>query len=184
MAEICAPHCSVCKSVCCRADFCRENIDCLFLTLLSSPTLPNSATYNAGRGWLTASGCALSAGRPPVCYQFTCQKIMDALPDDTQRYLLSVLSELIPHLGKHALGSRHLVEIMDISELARVDFSRFQKRLSEAHNALEAIRSFAENGRLPDSALEALKRIKLRPDPTASRTGIPRCIKHSSACGR
>jgi hypothetical protein len=179
MADLCAPHCSICERVCCRPEYCRESIDSPFLALLNSKALQITA-YSAECGWLAPTGCALSTGRPPVCYQFNCQKIFDALSDDNHRYVLSVLSELVPHVGKRASGTTHLVEIMDVSQLERMKINRFRKRLAEARNALEAIRSFAENRRLPDSALEALKRIKPRP---ASRTRITRCIKHNSAAG-
>jgi hypothetical protein len=96
LANICAPHCAVCKRVCCRPEYCRETIDSPFLALLNPEISPNSQ-YSADRGWLTLRGCALSAGRPPVCYQFICKKIFDSLPDDTSRYLLEVLSELVVH---------------------------------------------------------------------------------------
>ena len=161
MADICAPHCSICKRICCRSEYCRENIDSPFLTLLCAQTRLNTA-YSTERGWLTPAGCALSAGRPPVCYQFICKKIFASLPDDIHRYLLAVLSELVPHVGKRALGSRHLVEIMKAVELERVDIDRFRKRLTEARNALGAIQSFTANRLLPDSALEALRKIKPR----------------------
>jgi hypothetical protein len=169
IADICAPHCLVCEHVCCRPEYCRENIDSPFLRLLSSKTLPNTV-YSAERGWLRSTGCALSAGRPPVCYQFNCKKIFDSLPDDIHRYLLGVLSELIAHVGKRAFGSRHLVEIMHAAELERVDVDRFYKRLNEARKALRAIRSFAANRSLPDPASEALTRIKPMPTSPASRT--------------
>lgn len=159
LAKICAPHCAVCKRVCCRPEYCRETIDSPFLALLNSEISPNSQ-YSADRGWLTLRGCALSAGRPPVCYQFICKKIFDSLPDDTSRYLLEVLSELVVHTGKRAFGSRHLVEIMDAGTLERVDVERFERRLAEARYALEAIRSFAGNASLPDSALKILTIIK------------------------
>lgn len=159
VADICAPHCAMCERVCCRPEYCRENIDSLFLTRISSRAFQNTV-FSAECGWLASTGCMLSTGRPPVCYQFNCKKIFESLPDDTRRYLLDVLSELIPHIGKRALGARHLVEIMHVSELERVDAIRIRKRLTEARNALGAIRSFACQSDLPDSALEVLRRIK------------------------
>jgi hypothetical protein len=169
LANICAPHCAVCERVCCRPEYCRETIDSPFLSLLNSAVAPNSA-YTADHGWLTSSGCALSVGRPPVCYQFICKKIFDFLPDDAHCYLLEVLSELIVHTGKRAFGSRHLVEIMDAGTLERVEIERFGKRLTEARNALEAVRSFAGNAGLPDTTLKILTKIKPRPTSPPSPT--------------
>ena len=155
IADFCAPHCSVCESVCCRPEYCRENLDSPFLTLLGLKTPPKSE-YNAARGWLTSTGCALSAGRPPVCYQFNCKTIIAALPDDQKRYLMRVLSNLVPHIGKRALGHRHLVEIMDAAKLKRVKITRFRKRLAEARRALQIIQSINGNGFPAASILEDL----------------------------
>jgi len=169
IAEFSAPFCSVCETVCCRPEYCRETIDSPFLTLLRSKTLQNAA-YDAKRGWLTPTGCALPAGRPPVCYQFNCKKILDSLPDDCHRYLLGALSELVAYVGKRAIGSRHLIEALDVTELERLHVDRIRKRLNEARMALGAIQAFAGNGALPASALEVLKKIKPRPASPVSRT--------------
>jgi hypothetical protein len=165
ISDFCAPSCSVCEGVCCRPEYCRENIDSPFLTLLSS-TIQQNKTYSIGAGWLTSTGCALSAGRPPVCYQYSCKTIMDALPDGRHRYIFQVLSDLVHHIGKRSLGNRHLVEIMDSAQLKNVKAERIGKRLTEARRALHVIQLFTINGCLPDSALADLMRIK--PMPTAA----------------
>ena len=158
ISSFCAPHCSVCGLVCCRPEFCRETIDSPFLNLLNA-TIRSNAPYSEQRGWLTSSGCALPAGRPPVCYQFNCDKIIDALPDDLNRYLARVLSNLVPHIGKRALGDRHLVEVMDPARLEKVKYSRFNKRLEEARKALQAIQSVKRFGALPASSRRDLSKI-------------------------
>jgi len=165
ITNICSPHCSACESVCCRPEFCRENLDSPFLKLLSSRTPPKSG-YHAARGWLTSTGCALSTGRPPVCYQFNCNIILDTLPDDQHRYLFQVLSNLVPHIGKRSLDDRHLVEIMDPAQLKKVQFKRFGRRLSEASQALQVIQSCNRPGDLAASSLVILSKI----------TSIPRAI--------
>jgi hypothetical protein len=158
ISNFCAPHCSVCELVCCRPEFCRETIDSPFLNLLNARVRRNAA-YSAQRGWQTSSGCALPAGRPPVCYQFNCDKILDTLPDDLTRYLARVLSNLVPHIGKRALGDRHLVEVMDPARLEKVKYSRFSKRLEEARKALQAIQSVKRPGVLPASSRRVLSKI-------------------------
>jgi len=166
ISDFCAPHCSVCELVCCRPKFCRENIDSPFLNLISSKS-PQNPAYSASRGWLTSSGCALSNGRPPVCYQFNCDKIIEFLPDDLNRYLARVLSNLVPHIGKRALGDRHLVEIMDPAQLKKVKQGRFAKRLGEARNALQVIQSFKRHGFLPASSRSTLAKISPIPPSLA-----------------
>jgi len=163
IAKLCGPHCSVCETVCCRPEYCRESIDSPFLALLRE-TYPPQTKYTAERGWLTPSGCALACGRPPVCYQFSCRKIAAALPDDSHRHLMNVLSNLVSHAGKRALAGRHIVEIMDAAGLAQVKITRFHKRLDEARKAFEVIQAFKMNGRLPASARTVLS--KIAPVPT------------------
>jgi hypothetical protein len=158
ISDLCAPHCSSCDRVCCGPEFCRENSDSPFLNRLSAKVLRKPA-YSARRGWLTSSGCALSNGRPPVCYQFNCDKILKSLPDDLSRYLARVLSNLVPHIGKRALGNRHLVEIMDPAQLNKVSHGRFAKRLDEARSALQVIQSFKRHGFLPASSRTTLSTI-------------------------
>jgi hypothetical protein len=158
IANLCRPHCSVCETVCCRPEYCRENLDSPFLTLLGLKTPPRPG-YNSARGWQTSTGCALSAGRPPVCYQFNCNKIIDALPDDQHRYRFQVLSNLVPHIGKRALGHRHLVEIMDAAQLKKVSLNRFGRRLNEARKALHVIQSVNKPDFWKASSLAALSRV-------------------------
>jgi hypothetical protein len=108
---------------------------------------------------LTSTGCALSAGRPPVCYQFNCSIILDAMPDDRHRIILQIFSNLVPHIGKRTLGDRHLVEIMDPAQLKKVQFKRFGKRLSEAYQAFQVIQSCIRPGDLAASSLGILSKI-------------------------
>jgi len=158
IAYICAPHCSVCQSVCCGPEYCRETIDSPFLNLVRSNSQPDKA-FSAERGWLASTGCALSAGRPPVCYQFNCNKIIDGLPTNQHRYLFRVLSNLVPYIGKRSLGTRHLIEIMDPAHLKKIKHERFVKRLGEARKALQVIQSCKQHGLLPASSRTILSKI-------------------------
>jgi hypothetical protein len=167
MAKLCGPHCSVCEIVCCRPEYCRESIDSPFLALLRTK-YPPQTKYTAERGWLTPNGCALACGRPPVCYQFNCLKITAALPDDSHRHLMKVLSNLVSHAGKRALAARHVVEIMDAAGLARIKITRFHKRLNEARKALEVIQAFEIYGCLPASSRAVLSKIAPVPPTTFS----------------
>ena len=156
--NLCGQRCSLCKSVCCRPDYCRKNLDSPFLARLRSKT-PSKSGYNAAQGWLTPNGCALSNGRPPVCYQFNCDKIIDGVPTDQHRYFFKVLSNLVPYIGKRSLGTRHLVEIMDPAQLRKVSLKRFRKRLNTARDALHVIQSAKESDFSKASSLAALSRV-------------------------
>jgi hypothetical protein len=75
------------------------------------------------------------------------------------RYAMIVLSKLISYIGKKALGSRHLIEVMDPADLKKIKYSRFQKRLSEARNAFDVVQFFFSDDRLENDALKVLSKI-------------------------
>ncbi len=116
-------------------------------------------SYSTQKAWLSEAGCKLSVGRPPVCYEFLCANILDAQQTGMQRYAMIVLSKLISHIGKKALGSRHLIEVMDPADLKKVRYSRFEKRLSEARNAFDVVQLFFRGHKLENDALKVLSKI-------------------------
>jgi hypothetical protein len=138
IAGLSGPACAVCEKVCCSPVYCRESLESPFLARVRAED-PPQGVYSPAKGWLTAAGCALACGRPPVCYQFNCRQITEIFPDDHRRYLMKVLSHLVPYVGRRAWGSRHIVEIMDEAVLARLKIARFQRRLAEARSALGII---------------------------------------------
>jgi hypothetical protein len=162
MSAVCEPHCSVCTAVCCGPEYCRETIMSPFLAHLTADSRPPTV-FCPKFGWLTSTGCALAVGKPPVCYQFSCSKIINALPDDHHRYHFQVLSELVNHIGKRALGRHHLVEIMDPVRLQRVNPKRIERRLNQAWNALAAIQSYSRTGRMTAPILTSLSKIVPHP---------------------
>ena len=162
MSDVCEPHCSACTAVCCGPEYCCETIISPFLAHLTNTARPTTV-FCAKFGWRTSTGCALAVGRPPVCYQFSCNKIINALPDDHHRYHFQVLSELVHHIGKRALGNRHLVEIMDPVSLQRINAERIQRRLNEAWNALAAIQLYSRAGRITASIPTDLSKIVPHP---------------------
>jgi hypothetical protein len=120
---------------------------------------PQKAFYSAQNGWLSEAGCRLSVGRPPVCYEFLCTNILDAQQNRIQHYATIVLAKLISHIGKRALGSRHLIEIMDPAELKKVKYTRFEKRMSEARTAFEVVQLVFRGNKLEDDGFKVLSRI-------------------------
>ncbi len=152
--------CSNCAQVCCKPVYCRESIESPFLSLLIKKSIAKPfLLMPPHRGWLNETGCNLTVGRPPVCYEFLCDRILDSQPPGLQHYATIVLAKLVSHIGKRALGPRHLIEIMDPVKLRQVKFSRFEKRLSEALCALEIIQSIFSGDKLDGDALEILSKI-------------------------
>jgi hypothetical protein len=157
-SELWFQWCSNCREVCCKAVYCRETFESPFLFLLlkkNSHQVSNSTQMD----WLSETGCKLSVGRPPVCYEFLCSNILDARRPGMQRYAMIVLSKLISHIGKRALGSRHLIEVMDSADLKKVRYSRFEKRWAEARNAFEVVQLIFKGNKLENDALKVLSKI-------------------------
>jgi len=150
--------CSNCREVCCKALYCRETFESPFLFSLLNK-YSHQLYNNTQKAWLSEAGCKLSVGRPPVCYEFLCNTILGAQQTGMHRYAMIVLSKLISHIGKRALGSRHLIEVMDPADLKKIKYSRFKKRLSEARNAFDVVQFFFSGDRLENDALKVLSKI-------------------------
>ena len=160
-SELWFQWCYSCRKVCCKAIYCRETLESPFLFLLSKNHSPE-VSYGTQKDWLGEAGCKLSVGRPPVCYEFLCGTILEAQQPGMHRYAMIVLSKLISHIGKRALGSRHLIEVMDPADLKKVKYSRFEKRLSETRNAFDVVQLFFSGHKLENDALKVLSKISKR----------------------
>ena len=157
-SEFWSQWCSNCRQVCCKSVYCRETIESPFLYLLLQKH-SHHISYHTQKDWLSQTGCKLSVGRPPVCYEFLCGNILDAQQTGMQRYAMIILSKLISHIGKRALGPRHLIEVMEPADLKKIRYSRFEKRLSEARNAFDVVQLFLSGNKLEDDALKILSKI-------------------------
>lgn len=151
----CRDVCELCTSCCCRADLCEEALESPFLSLLHRQAELESDAY----GFLTETGCALEIGRPPVCYEFFCDELLDAQPDELHCNVLRILGRLPSYAGKNALGNTHLAEIMQEEELDHLAFHRLGKQLQNAREALDCIRDFYSTGVFSELSNRILRRI-------------------------
>lgn len=137
-ARWCQPSCSVCRHVCCRAHYCIETRQSAFLASVAERFSPRSV-FSHTHGWLgQEGGCTLVAGRSPVCYEFVCRTIVDAVAGDPLRhYALMVASMVMTHVGKRAIGGRHVVEATQAADLKRIKTERFLARLDIAEAAFD-----------------------------------------------
>lgn len=141
MNAACASTCAACAKVCCRPEMCRESLESPFLIMVRTSG-SNGTFWNKSRGWLGPKGCRLHAGRPPVCYEFLCQDILANQPDENSRTQLKALAYVLTQMGRRALGSDHLVEIMTQERLARLGTQRLAVRLDRAEASLLEQESF------------------------------------------
>ncbi len=133
----CRSFCSACQHVCCRAHFCIETRQSAFLTRVVRHFSPGSV-FNPSQGWLGKRGCTLVAGRPPVCYEFICRTILHGVAGDALRHhALLVASMVVTHVGKKAIGGRHVVEATRPVDLERINPDRFLRRLDQAESAFD-----------------------------------------------
>ena len=152
------PDCSVCAGTCCHIDICREVLESPFLELLRKEYQAH-AKFSSENGWLSETGCILTVGRPPACYEFLCNDIIETLPTPLHQSVFNVLSKLVSHIGKRAYRGKHIVEIINLKELDRVNLSNFDNRLKESMAAFDAIQSFNENNILSSRHRQHLSRI-------------------------
>ena len=133
----CRPYCSVCRHVCCRAHYCDESRQSAFLECVVRQFSPRSV-FSPTHGWLGQKGCALVAGRPPVCYEFICRPIADGVAGEPLlSHALRVASMVVTHVGQKAIGRHHLVEATRPADLKRIKPERFFSRLDRAEAAFD-----------------------------------------------
>ncbi|WP_155316421.1 hypothetical protein [Desulfosarcina alkanivorans] len=158
MTRFCRPFCSVCRQVCCQSHFCLETRESTFLGQVVR-CFPPQSVFDPSRGWLSATGCTLVAGRPPVCYEFLCRSIsgaVSATPD--HHHALLALSMVMTYVGRRAVGGRHLVEVTHPPDLNRINPDRLGARLHDAKDAALASAAVLD-GRPSDAGMRALCRI-------------------------
>ena len=154
--------CSACNGACCRPEICEESLTSPFLKRVRQH-FASDAAFSDGRGWLQPTGCALTVGRPPVCYKFLCDAVLKEPTAPEFRYVVMILSNLINHVGKKALGCKHIVELQDSSELKRVNFTRFEKQLNEATEAFHLGRTYLDGDIAELNVSPILKKISAPP---------------------
>jgi hypothetical protein len=132
VASACQPVCSVCTSCCCDVRFCRESVDSYWLRRIAALSGDHIGDFNDQEGWLSAEGCRLNVGRPPVCYEFYCEAIINAKQNHHSRKLLKVLGSLVGFVGSKALGGRHLITLTKFEIQNRLRFEKIRNRLEVA----------------------------------------------------
>lgn len=141
MRAACSSVCAVCRRVCCRPEMCRETLESPFLALVREHG-QNKLAWDEELGWLGPKGCKLKMGRPPVCYEFICPAIINALPDQATQTRVKDLAMLLSKAGRRAIGGDHLVEIMTTERLAKVNHRRMAARFGSAQAKLAEQESF------------------------------------------
>ncbi|MCF7849021.1 MAG: hypothetical protein K9M45_09240 [Kiritimatiellales bacterium] len=146
MVAVCGNMCGMCTACCCRADICEEACDSAFLQLLLKRQGFTEFDFDDHYGWLETAGCRLEYGRPPVCYEYFCDELIEAMPDDHFRETMRRAGLLIDDIGRNALGDIHLTEIRNPTDLEQVSVERLFQRLEKANVELTEIFQSLEKG--------------------------------------
>jgi hypothetical protein len=108
--QACTSACSQCRKVCCREIFCHESRDSAWLVLVRQQSESAALRYDTRKGWLAKNGCRLSAGRPPVCYEFFCSALL-ANPTNAAIPRARTLAKILSGVGARIHGGQHLVTL-------------------------------------------------------------------------
>lgn len=131
ISKACLSYCSRCGTLCCKRSICSESIDSHWLRIVWSLRGHEMGQYDGIMGWLSSYGCNLTAGRPPVCYMFFCNRIVEEIPTATYLCRLKAISELVTFAGKNAVGNRHLVTLSAEDIMTNLDFNRLRNRIAK-----------------------------------------------------
>ena len=119
-----ADYCRICQLKCCKEVYCRESMESSFLnTLISFQQIQYDPQY----GWLTPHGCQLAYGRPLVCYEFFCSKIL--LDVNFKRFnLLEDIREFIS-IGNRIYGNTHLICVENLRLITPQKLIKIQSKM-------------------------------------------------------
>jgi hypothetical protein len=131
VVQVCKPFCSTCSNCCCKIDFCSESFDSYWLRMTWELSGYSRSQYDDSIGWLSSDGCRLTTGRPPVCYEHLCNRIISETPDDRLDGVKGV-SRLLSSAGKNALGNRHLITLSSEQILSRMNFSKLRRQIAQS----------------------------------------------------
>ena len=133
--NVCRPFCRTCSDCCCEKDFCSESLDSYWLKMTWEMWGYDRSQYDESHGWLLSDGCRLVTGRPPVCYEYLCTKILSDVPG-IPLDILKEVSMLLSFTGKNALGNRHLITLSSEQILTRMNFNKLRRQIAKSLNLL------------------------------------------------
>ncbi len=128
--------CSACKDVCCDPDICREAHESAFLIAVRDVAGENERYDESAGWWRENCGCAISAGRPPVCYGFFCDALLAVLRPAGQVDCATGAGRLINKVGGRCYRGQHLVVADSEQELENVNWERLSQQLGQAEAQL------------------------------------------------
>jgi len=135
--KACEHFCSACSDCCCKKDFCSESLESFWLRMTWNLQGYTVSQYDDSKGWLLTDGCRLNTGRPPVCYEYLCDRILSEMREGATLDNLKEVSALPSFSGKNALGNKHLVTLSSEQILKRMNFTKLGKQIAKSLNLFQ-----------------------------------------------
>ena len=126
------PYCTQCSTICCSEEMCRESIESPFLSILIQK---QNMDYDPQNGWLSPIGCRLNYGRPLVCYEFFCQRILDS-HNFRASNIQWIIKEFIS-IGNRAYGNTHLICIDNLKTISQKKMVKMNNKIKQLMNTLD-----------------------------------------------
>jgi len=146
LSRFCNAFCNGCGD-CCKPDICVEAVESAWLRIVREQEGSKISQFSRTTGWLSSKGCRLQAGRPPLCYEFFCERISDHFRKEAILDSILAISKLPSTAGQSALGKRHLVTLDDDEIHNKLDFNRLRKKIGLAR------RNYLHHGRIVPMSL-------------------------------
>lgn len=127
-------HCENCASRCCREEMCRESMESAFLAMIVKK---QGVRYDNRTGWTGPSGCRLAYGRPLVCYEFFCDRILQRQSGRDKK-----IAEMIRDfttIGNRAHGRKHLMCIEDLGIISPAKIEKMVSKIGSVMSGLQTL---------------------------------------------
>ncbi|MFH2125823.1 MAG: hypothetical protein ABIK12_04865 [Pseudomonadota bacterium] len=126
--------------MCCNKDICEESINSYWLSFVR--LYCGSEQYDEVNGWLSLHGCLLHTGRPPVCYEFVCDKILMIVSKKPFWNCFKSLTMLLTYVGENALGNEHLITLSRRQIFTKIKLAKLEKQIVKANDLYREYEKF------------------------------------------
>jgi len=132
--QISSPFCKQCTAICCKEEICRETVESTFLSMLIQQQDMN---YDRRKGWIGLRGCRLDYGRPLVCYEFFCERILGS-SDFRASNIQQIIKEFVS-IGNKAYGNTHLICIYNLKTISEKKIVKLNHRIEGLMDKLVSV---------------------------------------------
>jgi hypothetical protein len=154
----CRETCGACGAQCCRKDICDEAHTAPWLRLCISRPGAITGEWDPERGFLSPTGCRLWFGRPPLCYDFACHRLLKTFASDERKYYLRCLFKIMTRVGERFLPHAHLVEVLDLGDMTPRRLKKLLCRIAMGETLFAAVKRRLRGDSSVDADLELLRR--------------------------